>query len=152
MQIRAITENDADLCLSVVNQTTEEDRYCRFFHCVQEFDNESVQQFLLTNESDICLIAHDENIGYGIVQGFITNNIAEVAIIVAKSARRHNVGHELMVAIIDEVHARGCHTIEANTLGDNAAFRHLARSVGMKSSPPASQVVWTLTEEPQKAA
>ena len=47
MNIRAIELTDDNAYLSILERTSEEDRYCRFFHVINHFTKENISKSLV---------------------------------------------------------------------------------------------------------
>jgi len=146
VKIRPILPSDAESYRSVLARTSEEDRYCRFFHVVNHFDTSDVTRFVDPGPDTIGFIAEDETTALGVAHAFfLSQDSAEIAVVVACDARRRGVGRALLEHLIDEFRARNCYQVTAYALCGNNAFSHLARSVGMTPlGPPSDMMTWTL--------
>lgn len=147
MIVRPIEPGDGDAYRSILERTSEEDRYCRFFHVVNHFDLREIRRFVEPQPDTIGLIAEDGRAAYGAAHAFfLSDRSAEIAIVVAGDVRRHGVGHALLERLIAELTARGCTEVIAFALSMNSGFAHLAASVGMLPSGPAGDLTtWTLS-------
>ncbi len=146
-QIRPIAPTDSDSYRSILERTTPEDLYCRFFHVVDQAELDDVKPFVELRPDTIGFIAEYESKPLGVAHAFLSPNRAEaeIAIVVARDARRCDVGHALLERLIDELRARKCRVVSAYSLSGNSAFSHLARSVGMRPiGPPSDVMTWTL--------
>jgi hypothetical protein len=146
MRIHPITISDAKSYLSILNRTSEEDRYCRFFHIVNYFDLNSVKSFVELAPDTLGFIAEDETKALGAVHAFgISQDVAEIAIIVANDARRQHVAYKLTSRMIQALHGHNCNSVRAYSLFGNNAFAKLAKSVDMVSIGQASEMMtWSL--------
>lgn len=145
--IRPIAPTDSDSYRSILERTTAEDLYCRFFHVVDAEELADVKPFVEPRPDTIGFIAEDGTKALGAAHAFFSRNLteAEIAIVVARDARRCDVGHALLQRLIDELRARDCRVVCAYSLSGNSAFSHLARSVGMRPiGPPSDVMTWTL--------
>jgi hypothetical protein len=146
-RIRPIAPTDSDSYRNILERTTAEDLYCRFFHVVDQDELSDVRPFVETRSDTIGFIAEDGSVPLGVAHAFLSSNRAqaEIAIVVARDARRCDVGHALLERLFDELRARECRVVSAYSLSSNCAFSHLARSVGMRpSGPPSDVMTWTL--------
>jgi GNAT superfamily N-acetyltransferase len=145
-RIRPIAATDSDSYRSILERTTPEDLYCRFFHVVDQSELANVKPFVEPSPDTIGFIAVDGTKALGAAHAFFSPNRAEaeIAIVVARDARRCDVGHALLQRLIDELRTRKCR-VSAYSLSGNSAFSHLARSVGMRpTGPPSDVMTWTL--------
>lgn len=147
MQVRAIAATDGDRYRSILERTSEEDRYCRFFHVVDHFTPEFVERYVSERAEMIGFIAEDDSGPLGTAHAVsLDDRTAELAIIVARDARHKGIGRALLARVIDASRAGGCERLIAYALSENAAFARLARSLGMVPDPTTdgSVVTWTL--------
>ncbi len=155
--IRPIEPRDVEAYRSVLERTSEEDRYCRFFHAVNHFELSDVRPFVEPCADMIGFIAEDGRTALGAAHAFYVAPpiaappsaalaSAEIAIVVASDARHLGVGRALLEHLIRVLRARHCTNVTAFSLNGNNAFSHLARSVGMVPiGPPAEMMTWSLT-------
>jgi GNAT superfamily N-acetyltransferase len=146
-RIRPIAPTDSASYRSILERTTAEDLYCRFFHVVDAAEIADVKPFVEPRPDAIGFIAEDGTQALGAAHAFFSPDRAEaeIAIVVARDARRCDVGHALLERLIDELRARKCRVVSAYSLSGNSAFSHLARSVGMRpTGPPSDVMTWTL--------
>jgi GNAT superfamily N-acetyltransferase len=146
-RIRPIVPTDTESYRSILERTTAEDLYCRFFHVVDHIEACDLKPFVEARPDTIGFIAEDGTKALGVAHAFLTANSAEaeIAVVVAGDARRCEVGHLLLERLFDELRARNCRGVSAYALSGNSAFSHLARSVGMRpTGPPSDVITWTL--------
>jgi GNAT superfamily N-acetyltransferase len=143
--VRSIEPGDALAYRSILERTSEEDRYCRFFHVVNHFELRDIKRFVEPREDTIGFIAEDGTNPLGVAHAFLLSDAsAEVAIVVASDARHHGIGHSLLEHIVAELRARHCETASAVSLSANSAFAHLAKSIGMTPIGAGETTNWTL--------
>ena len=131
MFVRSIAPTDEDAYRTILESTTAEDRYCRFFHRVDHFDPEEVQRFVEDRADTIGVIAFDNTAPLGAAHAVLLDEeSAELAIVVARDTRHAGVGTALLDALIARVKARGLRKLVACALRENRAFVHLARHAG----------------------
>jgi GNAT superfamily N-acetyltransferase len=145
--VRAIVPSDAESYRNILQRTSAEDRYCRFFHMVDHFDDVAVERYVETRADTIGLIAEKHGRPLGVAHAFfIAEGCAEIAIVVASDARHLGVGRLLFDRLIAALQQRRCMYVIGYALAQNGALSNLARSVGML--PVSSEngiVTWTLS-------
>lgn len=145
--VRSVNADDAGAYHSILERTSEEDRYCRFFHIVNHFDLNEIKRFVEPRGDTVGFIAEDESGPLGVAHAFfISSDAAEIAIVVASDVRCRHVGHQLLERLIEALVERRCKNVRAFSLSHNNAFAHLARSVGMTPvGPPVDMMTtWAL--------
>jgi GNAT superfamily N-acetyltransferase len=145
--VRAIVPSDAESYRDVLQRMSAEDRYCRFFHTVDHFDDEVVERYVEARTDTIGLIAEKRGRPLGAAHAFfIDEGLAEIAIVVASDARHLGVGRQLFDRLIAALQQRRCMYIIGYALAQNGALSNLARSVGMRPVSSANGIVtWTLS-------
>lgn len=149
MNVRLIAPSDYEDYAKLLESTSDEDRYCRFFHVVKTFDPREIHRFVDAQPDVIGVIAENHLQKLGVAHGFLLGDgAAEIAVLVSANARRQGVGFALVTKLIDELRARGCNRITAYSLAENRAFANLARAAGMlPSSVAGGTVTWALLAE-----
>jgi GNAT superfamily N-acetyltransferase len=147
VNVRAIIPSDAESYREVLQRMSAEDRYCRFFHMVDHFDEGAVERYVETRTDTIGLIAEKRGRPLGAAHAFfIDEGLAEIAIVVASDARHLGVGRRLFDRLIAALQQRRCMDIIGYALAQNGAMSNLARSVGMRPVSCANGIVtWTLS-------
>ena len=131
MLVRPIAPTDEDAYRAILEATSAEDRYCRFFHLVDHFDSEEVHRFVETRDDTIGVIAFDGALPLGAAHAVLLDDeSAELAIVVAQGTRHVGVGTALLDALIARVKERGLKRLVACALRENHPFVHLARRAG----------------------
>ena len=131
MLVRSIAPSDEDAYRAILETTTAEDRYCRFFHLVDHFDAEEVHRFVEDRADTIGVIAFDGTTPLGAAHAVLLDaEAAELAIVVSRGTRHAGVGTALLDALIERVKARGLRRLVACALRENSPFVHLARRAG----------------------
>ena len=146
MNIRRIESGDGDAYRSILEDTSDEDRYCRFFHAVDHFDPAFIEESVGRTDA-IGFIAFDGDTPLGTVHAIpIDDGTAELAIIVARRGRRRGIARSLMFRAIAEARAHGFNELIGYAMRLNVPFGALARSMGMKpdSMSDGSTVTWRL--------
>jgi acetyltransferase len=131
ISVRPIRPSDEAAYRNILERTTDEDRYCRFFHVVDHFDPAEVHRYVEECSDTIGFIALDDGVPLGSVHAVaIDARTAELAIVVAHDARKRGVGRALIEALTAEIRRRGTHRLIALSLSQNTAFAKLAKSTG----------------------
>jgi GNAT superfamily N-acetyltransferase len=145
MYIRPIEPADAEHYRSILERTSVEDRYCRFFHAVDHLDPAEIRRFVELPPDAVGFIAEEHGRALGAAHAFMLGpETAEFAIVVAADARRRGVGLALMSRVILALRARGCRKLIAYALPANFPFANLARAAGLKSNRSlVDAVIWS---------
>ncbi len=142
ISVRAIESNDLARIRAVFEQTTSQDRYCRFFTFKDDLGDAELRRFVEFDERTIGLIAEDGGKPVGMAHAWIDDHGAgELGIIVSTDVRRRGVGRNLVRAIERELLERKVQDLYAYALGENASFAALARSLGLARTSVESGVV-----------
>ena len=156
MLVRPIEPSDEDAYRAILEATTADDRYCRFFHFVDHFDPEEVHRFVETRADMIGMIAFDGAVPMGAAHAaLLDDKTAELAIVVASGARHLGVGTACLDALIARLKERGFRRLIACALRENSPFEHLAQHAGFHvetSDGAALRWVLALTAEPEPAS
>lgn len=150
VRIRPVAANDAAAYASILDRTTPEDRYCRFFHVVNTFSRTEISRFVEPQTDTIAFIAEEGSKPLGVAHlFFLSPGSAELAIVVASDCRRRGIGRALVRRLLAAVRRRSCCKVTAYAFLLNRAFGRLAHSVGM--TPVATEdgvTTWTLLVAP----
>jgi GNAT superfamily N-acetyltransferase len=131
MLLRSIAPSDEDAYRTILESTTAEDRYCRFFHMVDHFDPDEVKRFVEDRADTLGVIAFDNTVPLGAAHAVLLDDeSAELAIVVARGTRHAGVGTALLDELIERVKERGLRRLVACALRENHPFVHLARRAG----------------------
>ena len=131
MLVRPIEPSDEDAYRAILEATSAEDRYCRFFHMVDHFDTNEVRRFVETRDDTIGMIAFNGTTPLGAAHAVALDaESAELAIVVARGVRHGGVGSALIDALIARLKERGFRRLTACALRENHPFEHLAKRNG----------------------
>lgn len=133
MIVRPIVASDEDAYRAILEDTTAEDRYCRFFHVVDHFDPDELHRFVEPRSDTIGMIAFDGETPLGTAHAILLDDTAteaELAIVVARGARRSGVGTALIEALVARLRERGVRRVFACALRENHPLENLARRTG----------------------
>lgn len=149
MIVRPIRPSDEAAYRSILERTTDEDRYCRFFHVVDHFDPAELHRYVEARSDSIGFIAFDGIQPLGSAHALaIDEKTAELAVVVAGDARCRGVGRALVEALATEVRRRGTHQLIAISLAENVAFARLAEATGFVfERSEGSTISWQLSPE-----
>jgi len=156
MNIRPIDPSDGAKYRSILERTSSEDRYCRFFHHVDHFSEEFVDRYVTAQPDVLGFIAlDDDGTPLGAAHAIRLENEprkAELAIVVAQDARRRGVARALLNRLIDALGEWDCDSLIAYALRENRVFTRLARSAGMRADPigDGATAVWRLAPPPRR--
>ncbi|MGP6156966.1 MAG: GNAT family N-acetyltransferase [Vulcanimicrobiaceae bacterium] len=144
--MRGIVPSDAASYRSILERTSAEDRYCRFFCVVNELRDDFIEPYVAQRPDSIGLIAEEAGRPLGAAHAFFEDSErAEMAIVVAADARRRGVGRSLIDRLVLSLQDRGCKSAIAYALRDNLPFANLGRSVGMRAERfDGGVVMWSL--------
>jgi acetyltransferase len=149
MLVRSIVPSDEDAYLAILEDTSKEDRYCRFFHLVDHFDPDEVHRFVETRSDMLGMIAFDGETPLGTAHAALIDDAsAELAIVVARAARRRGVGTALVAALIVRLRELGFRRLIACALRENRPLENLAKHFGFRvelAEGPAFRWVLELT-------
>ena len=156
MLVRPIGPSDEAAYLAILETTSAEDRYCRFFHAVDHFDPNEVRHFVEERPDMVGMIAFDDTAPLGAAHAaLLDEQTAELAIVVARGERHHGVGSALLAALIAELKRRGYQRVIACALRENTPFGTLARHAGFTiEEADGGTVRWVLrltADEPASA-
>ena len=86
MIVRAIAPSDEEAYRSILERTSPEDRYCRFFHHVDHFDPAEVHRFVEERADMFSAVPARRRPGRG-ARAVVDDATAELGIVVAMDAR-----------------------------------------------------------------
>jgi GNAT superfamily N-acetyltransferase len=144
MDVRLIRPTDLTNYLTILERTSEEDRYYRFHHVVDAFEPAGLRRFVEDRPDMLGVIAFENGEPLGTAHAaLVDERSAEFAIVVAEGARRRGVGRALALALVAELEARGYSRFVAHALRDNVGFTHLAHSLGLHiEKAEGSEATW----------
>lgn len=146
MHVRRIVPSDRENYRSILDDTTAEDRYCRFFHAVDHFEPSFIDQYVDDRPGVIGFIAFDgEPLGAAHAIA-VDQKRAELAVIVARRGRRRGIARALLERVAQDAAQHGYEWLVGYALRENAAFSALAKAMDMKPDPMSDglTVTWRL--------
>jgi ribosomal protein S18 acetylase RimI-like enzyme len=154
--VRPIGPADEDAYRAILEATSAEDRYCRFFHLVDHFDPEEIHRFVETRPDMLGVIAFEDALPLGAAHAALLDETsAELAIVVAQYARRRGVASALLDALIALLKERGFARLIGCSLRENKPFSGLAQRAGFHvelAEGPALRWVLTLSADAEAPA
>jgi GNAT superfamily N-acetyltransferase len=145
MNVRLILPSDEAAYRSIIERTSDDDRYDRFFHLVDALDPVGIHRFVERRPDMVGTIAFENGVALGAAHAALANDrSAELAVIVARDGRRRGVGRELVATLMGELEDRGYMRFVARSLHGNQGFARLARSVRLEAKQvEGSTVLWS---------
>jgi acetyltransferase len=135
--IRPIRPEDAKIELAFVHGLSEESRYFRFMHTVQDLSPEMLVRFTQIDYSrEMALIAvaneHGEEVELGVTRFAINpdGESCEFALVVADGMRGKGLGQKLLTSLMDAARAKGLKSIEGEVLSNNDRMLKLMSRLG----------------------
>jgi GNAT superfamily N-acetyltransferase len=143
MIVRAIVAGDEDAYRTILEHTSPEDRYCRFFHHVDHFDPDEVHRFVEERDDMFGVIAEEAGVPIGAAHAaFLDETTAELGIVVSQEARKRGVGAALLSGLIAHLKASGFSRLAAVSLRGNHGFEALARRAGFVVERVDGDALW----------
>jgi len=134
--IRNVTSSDLTKIINFLNQLDPESIYMRFGHFTKYFNK--FAQEIICSSNTVCLLAFDENENIiGIADAHISNEEAEVGVVVHQNWRNKGLGKELIKRLIEETQKKGVKWLYAYILRENIPVFNLLRKFNAK--PVASE-------------
>lgn len=140
-----MTPTDENAYRSILERTSDEDRYFRFFHAVDALDPAGTRHMMEARPDMLGVLALESDIPLGAAHGALLadGRSAELAIVVAEDARGRGVGRVLLQTLMGRLEARGYTRFVAEAMHENAGFAALAKSVGLRPDhSSASSIFW----------
>jgi GNAT superfamily N-acetyltransferase len=133
VHVRLIRPDDEAAYRSILERTSEDDRYSRFLQVLDVFDPAAVHRYVDARPDMIGAIALDGKRPLGAAHAaLLDDGSAELAIVVAGDARKRGVGRTLLTSLMRELEDRGYMRFVAFSLRENSGFTALARGLGFR--------------------
>jgi acetyltransferase len=135
--IRPMRPEDAAIEQEFVRRLSEETKYFRFMHAVQELSEDMLVRFTqLDYDRELALIAVTEEKGREVEIGVCRYAInpdgesCEFALVVSDEWQHKAVGHRLMGSLIDAARSKGLKTMEGEVMASNHEMLKLVATLG----------------------
>ncbi len=135
--IRPMRPEDAAIEQEFVRRLSEETKYFRFMHAVQELSEDMLVRFTqLDYDRELALIAVTEEKGREVEIGVCRYAInpdgesCEFALVVSDQWQHKAIGHRLMGSLIDAARGKGLKTMEGEVLANNHTMLKLVATLG----------------------
>ena len=135
--IRPMRPEDATIEQEFVRQLSEETKYFRFMHAVQELSEDMLVRFTqLDYDRELALIAVTEEKGRAVEIGVCRYAInpdgqsCEFALVVSDQWQHKAIGHRLMGSLIDAARSKGLRTMEGEVMSSNHEMLKLVATLG----------------------
>jgi acetyltransferase len=135
--IRPMRPEDAAIEQEFVRRLSEETKYFRFMHAVQELSEDMLVRFTqLDYDRELALIAVTEEKGREVEIGVCRYAInpdgesCEFALVVSDQWQHKAIGHRLMGSLIDAARSKGLKTMEGEVMASNHEMLKLVATLG----------------------
>ena len=135
--IRPMRPEDAAIEQEFVRHLSEETKYFRFMHAVQELSEDMLVRFTqLDYDRELALIAVTEEKGRDVEIGVCRYAInpdgesCEFALVVSDQWQHKAIGHRLMGSLIDAARSKGLKTMEGEVMASNHEMLKLVGTLG----------------------
>lgn len=129
--VRNASVSDTKKIIDFLSQLDPESVYMRFGHFIRFFND--FAQKIVCDSNTVCLLAQDEHGNViGIADAHISNEEAEVGVVVHQNWRNKGLGKKLINILIDETQKRGVKWLYAYVLRENIPVLNLLRKFNAK--------------------
>ncbi|HKJ84240.1 MAG TPA: GNAT family N-acetyltransferase, partial [Mariprofundaceae bacterium] len=135
--IRPIRPEDAKSEQDFVHNLSEEAKYFRFMHSVQDLSDDLLVRFTqIDYDREMALLAVTEQDSRELEIGVCRYTInpdgesCEFALVVSDAWQHKAVGHKLMGSLMDAARAKGLKTMEGEVLASNHGMLRLVETLG----------------------
>ena len=151
--IRPIRPEDAEIEADFVRDLSDEAKYFRFMHALDELTPEMLVRFTqIDYDREMALIATTNEDGreveHGVVR-YVTNpdrTSCEFALVISEEMRGHGIGQRMLKRLMEIALSRGLDRMEGEVLGENHRMLDMVQSMGyqVQASPddPGVKFVW----------
>lgn len=138
--IRPIRPEDAEIEAEFIRDLSDEAKYFRFMHAVDELTPEMLARFTqIDYDREMALIAviyeDGHEVEHGVVR-YVTNpdrNSCEFALVISEKVQGHGVGQRMLGRLMEIARSRGLDTIEGEVLAENHRMLEMVKSMGFHS-------------------
>ncbi|MEA2009723.1 MAG: bifunctional acetate--CoA ligase family protein/GNAT family N-acetyltransferase [Actinomycetota bacterium] len=151
--IRPIRPEDAEIEADFVRDLSDEAKYFRFMHALDELTPEMLVRFTqIDYDREMALIATTSEDGreveHGVVR-YVTNpdrTSCEFALVISEEMRGHGIGQRMLKRLMEIALSRGLDTMEGEVLAENRRMLDMVKSMGFQiqtsSDDPGVKFVW----------
>lgn len=137
MEIRPIRQADAGLWVALLDSLSWATRYMRGARRVADLSQADIERAVSPvepHELALAAIARDDGPEHmaGVVRGLDRAGNWLFTLVVTDAWQRRGVGRRLMLALINEVRARGGREVEGEVLGSNRNMLDFVRRLGFR--------------------
>jgi acetyltransferase len=135
--IRPIRPEDAEIEAEFIRDLSDEAKYFRFMHAIDELTPEMLARFTqIDYDREMALIAvtneDGREIEHGVVR-YITNpdqNSCEFALVISDTLQGHGIGQRMLNRLMEIARSRGLDVIEGEVLADNHRMLEMVKNMG----------------------
>jgi acetyltransferase len=151
--IRPIRPEDAEIEADFVRDLSDEAKYFRFMHALDELTPEMLVRFTqIDYDREMALIATINESGteveHGVVR-YVTNpdrTSCEFALVISEAMRGHGIGQRMLKRLMEIALSRGLDSMEGEVLAENHRMLDMVKSMGFQvqtsSDDPGVKFVW----------
>jgi acetyltransferase len=137
--IRPIRPEDAEIEAEFIRELSDEAKYFRFMHAIDELTPEMLARFTqIDYDREMALIAVTYEDGHEVEHGvvrYITNpdqNSCEFALVISDTLQGHGIGQRMLNRLMEIARSRGLDMIEGEVLSDNHRMLQMIRTMGFQ--------------------
>jgi acetyltransferase len=135
--IRPIRPEDAEIEAEFIRELSDEAKYFRFMHAIDELTPEMLARFTqIDYDREMALIAVTNEDGreveHGVVR-YVTNpdqNSCEFALVISDTLQGHGIGQRMLNRLMEIARSRGLDMIEGEVLADNHRMLEMVKKMG----------------------
>lgn len=151
--IRPIRPEDAEIEATFVKGLSDEAKYFRFMHALDELTPEMLVRFTqIDYDREMALIATIKEDGseveHGVVR-YVTNpdrTSCEFALVISEDMRGHGIGQRMLKRLMEIALSRGLDRMEGEVLAENRRMLDMVKSMGFQiqssADDPGVKFVW----------
>ena len=151
--IRPIRPEDAEIEATFVKGLSDEAKYFRFMHALDELTPEMLVRFTqIDYDREMALIATIKEDGseveHGVVR-YVTNpdrTSCEFALVISEDMRGHGIGQRMLKRLMEIALSRGLDRMEGEVLAENNRMLDMVKSMGFQiqtsADDPGVKFVW----------
>ena len=137
--IRPIRPEDAEIEADFIRDLSDEAKYFRFMHAIDELTPEMLARFTqIDYDREMALIAVTYEDGHEVEHGvvrYITNpdqNSCEFALVISDTLQGHGIGQRMLNRLMEIARSRGLDMIEGEVLSDNHRMLQMIKTMGFQ--------------------